>query len=211
MKHVESYRLREERPIEQLRRLAPPVPIAEVNWPDRFPAVPVARFRVGHDSNHLFVAFDAREEHFRAREQQDNGRVWEDSCVEFFIQPEAGGSYYNFECNATGTLLLGHGRDRHDREHAPREVLDSIAREVLATATRRDGKALYCWSLSLVIPFTALYRHRFSPRPGDAVRANFYKCGDKLPVPHFLSWNPVIADAPDFHLPACFGELSFQP
>jgi hypothetical protein len=45
---------------------------------------------------------------------------------------------------------------------------------------------------------------------GKTCRANFYKCGDDLPEPHFLSWNNIIADKPDFHLPQYFGTLTFE-
>ena len=41
-------------------------------------------------------------------------------------------------------------------------------------------------------------------------KANFYKCGDKLPVPHFLSWKPINVPAPDFHLPCFLETLSLN-
>ena len=43
----------------------------------------------------------------------------------------------------------------------------------------------------------------------DVLKANFYKCGDKLSVPHYLSWNPVTTEKPDFHRPEYFGLLEF--
>ena len=42
---------------------------------------------------------------------------------------------------------------------------------------------------------------------GQKVRGNIYKCGDKLPVPHFISWSPISTPAPDFHCPRFFGEM----
>ena len=33
---------------------------------------------------------------------------------------------------------------------------------------------------------------------GMSIRANFYKCGDELQKPHFLSWNPIKIEKPDF-------------
>ncbi|MCK4879544.1 MAG: hypothetical protein KAS82_02750 [Bacteroidales bacterium] len=44
---------------------------------------------------------------------------------------------------------------------------------------------------------------------GLDAHANFYKCGDKLKQPHFLSWKPVLCSTPDFHTPRYFGQLSF--
>jgi hypothetical protein len=43
----------------------------------------------------------------------------------------------------------------------------------------------------------------------ETLRANFYKCGDGTSVPHYLSWNQVITETPDFHRPEFFGEISF--
>ncbi len=40
--------------------------------------------------------------------------------------------------------------------------------------------------------------------------ANFYKCGDKLTVPHFVTWNSIGTNKPDFHQPKFFGELYFS-
>ena len=39
---------------------------------------------------------------------------------------------------------------------------------------------------------------------------NFYKCGDKQVEPHYLSWNPVLTDNPDFHRPEYFGKVIFE-
>ena len=44
---------------------------------------------------------------------------------------------------------------------------------------------------------------------GVCATANFYKCGDDLPEPHFVSWNKIEAPTPNFHLPKYFGEIEF--
>ncbi|MHB1455061.1 MAG: carbohydrate-binding family 9-like protein [Saccharofermentanales bacterium] len=36
---------------------------------------------------------------------------------------------------------------------------------------------------------------------------NFYKCGDKTDCPHYGCWNPILLPAPDFHVPAFFGDF----
>ncbi|MGH2565575.1 MAG: carbohydrate-binding family 9-like protein, partial [Ginsengibacter sp.] len=41
-------------------------------------------------------------------------------------------------------------------------------------------------------------------------KVNFYKCGDKLPKPHFLTWNTVETEDPDFHAPEYFGSMEFS-
>ena len=45
---------------------------------------------------------------------------------------------------------------------------------------------------------------------GKTARANFYKCGDDMAVPHYISWNPIGCPRPDFHRPEYFGTLKFE-
>ncbi|WP_399538678.1 carbohydrate-binding family 9-like protein [uncultured Paenibacillus sp.] len=47
----------------------------------------------------------------------------------------------------------------------------------------------------------------FQPVRGSLIRGNFYKSGDRTPEPHYVSWNFVTADKPDFHRSIDFGEL----
>jgi hypothetical protein len=51
--------------------------------------------------------------------------------------------------------------------------------------------------------------NKFNTLDGLEAGGNFYKCGDHLKVPHFLSWNPIKTEKPDFHLPAFFGKMRF--
>ena len=41
----------------------------------------------------------------------------------------------------------------------------------------------------------------------EKLLGNFYKCGDATEMPHYLSWNPIQTERPDFHRPEFFGEL----
>ncbi|MDR1415722.1 MAG: hypothetical protein LBI96_07925 [Odoribacteraceae bacterium] len=198
-----------EGPLEALRRVSPPVLIGEAGWGEAFPCRPLARFRIGYDAGGLLVFFEVEEGQFRAAEGADGGRVWEDSCVEFFFQPGGEGGYYNFECNAAGSLVFAFGEGREGREAAPAAVSRLIRRRGGMEVSRGEV-SLFRWWMLLEIPFAALFRDRFAAAPGMVSRGNFYKCGDLLAEPHFLSWNPVVAARPDFHRPECFGRLSFR-
>ena len=65
------------------------------------------------------------------------------------------------------------------------------------------------WEVALVIPYSAFFMHNITSLDGKAIRANFYKCGDKLQTPHFLSWNPIDLEKPNFHCPE-FWDVAFQ-
>lgn len=184
-------------------------PIDVVNWSE-YPYRPEVSFRMARTEKALLLHYKVKEATARGRYQHDNEAVWTDSCVEFFIVPAQDGVYYNFECSCIGTLLLGAGAGREGREHAPEEVMRQIDRWAsLGRRAFEERLEETAWEVALVIPYTAFFKHDVTLAAGDAVCANFYKCGDELQTPHFLSWNPIDLPAPDFHRPDFFGRLSF--
>jgi hypothetical protein len=121
-----------------------------------------------------------------------------------------GDRYYNFEFNAIGTILAAYGKDRHERTPLPGDLLDRIV--TLPSLGRKplgiiEGPVR--WELQVSIPREVLTYTPLSDLSGTDGYANFYKCGDKLDHPHYLSWNPVLTETPDFHTPRYFRHLSF--
>ena len=68
-----------------------PQPVACCNWPEQYPYAPEVSFRMFHTGAYLMLRFDVREQWTMARVTEDNGEVWTDSCVEFFIAPDDSG------------------------------------------------------------------------------------------------------------------------
>lgn len=185
-------------------------PIATVNWL-AYPYRPSAQFRLAHTGDSLLLHFKVHEGSVRAVAVADNSRVWEDACVEFFSIPAGDGVYYNLECNCIGTLLLGGGAGRTERQHAPKELLDGVQRWASLGRLPFDERVGECdWEVALVLPAATFFLHNLKSFSGRDVRANFYKCGDLLQTPHFLSWNPIALDKPNFHCPQFFGLLHFE-
>lgn len=52
------------------------------------------------------------------------------------------------------------------------------------------------WEVALIIPYAVFFKHQIESLDGKEIKANFYKCGDELQTPHFLSWNPIEIDQP---------------
>lgn len=184
--------------------------VDNVNWSE-YPYKPSMKFRIAHTGDKILVNYEVEEASVRAVAPHDNGSVWEDACCEFFLQPdEASGKYYNFECNCAGTLLDGYGVPG-DREHACDEIMKSVDRWASLGREPFEERMGDCkWSLTLVIPTTALFRDEIHSLDGRDMRANFYKCGDKLTTPHFLSWNKIDLPSPCFHCPPFFGQIHFE-
>lgn len=186
------------------------VSIDRVNW-ESYPYKPKVSFRIAHTEDAVLLHYKVREASVRAKYGEDNGSVWTDSCVEFFSIPAGDEIYYNIECNCIGTILVGAGHERNGRQHAPKEVIaqiqrwSSLGREPFAERIEETD-----WEVALIIPYKVFFLHQIASLDGKTVKANFYKCGDELQTPHFLSWNPIPVEQPDFHRPACFGTLEFE-
>lgn len=180
-----------------------------VNWTD-YSYRPDVKFRIAHTGDAIMINYRVTESSVRAIAPSDQGRVWEDSCCEFFVCVEGEKEYYNFECNCAGTLLVNFGK-KGDRHGVPEHVLHNIKRWSSLGREPFEERIGNCsWELSLVIPVTSFFNHDIKDLSGVTLRGNFYKCGDLLQTPHFLSWNPIDLPQPCFHCPEFFGTLAFE-
>ena len=198
--------------VEQAFAEIEPQPVACCNWPAEFPYAPEVSFRMFHTGDRLMLRFDVAESYTAALVTEDNGEVWTDSCVEFFIAPDEG-LYYNFETTCIGRMLLSGRKSRtEDVQPAPAEVLASVKRFTTYPFGEpfAERKGDNRWSLTLAIPPQALFRHALTDWSGLEARMNLYKCGDRLSHPHFLSWKPVRTEIPDFHRPEFFEAVTFE-
>ena len=179
--------------------------VESVNWPDNFPYRPDMKFRIARSETALVVYYSVKGADLRAVALKDGGKVWEDSCCEFFVEA-ADGRYWNFEMNCIGTLLAGCGTGRAGRVNLSPEETAKIRRfSTLPHESCMEIGGSYAWKAAVVIPFALLgYDPEHLP---SSIRANFYKCGDCTAHPHFLSWNPIDTPSPDFHRPEFFGTL----
>ena len=183
-------------------------PIASVNWPAEYPYCPDVAFRMAWCSDGLVLHYRVNEQSVRARYAEDNGNVWTDSCVECFLRNASEDTYYNIECNCIGTLLVGVGSGRHGRQRMSADVIQGVKRWASLGCEPFDELLdSTIWEVALVIPASIFAAHPLRLEVGATLCANFYKCGDELSVPHFLSWNPIDVPQPDFHRPEYFGEL----
>lgn len=183
--------------------------ISTQNWVEA-PGVE-AGFAIRHDKTSIYLYFRVTEPQVRAVNTRINSPVWEDSCVEFFLQIGEEDQYYNFEFNAIGTVLGGYGMDRHKRYQLSERLLALIdATPSLGNNPIENIEKKTFWSLSLIIPIRVLHFSNITSLAEVNAHANFYKCGDKLNQPHYLSWKPVLTSVPDFHQPKYFGVLAFQ-
>lgn len=182
--------------------------ISEVNWPD-YNYKPEVILFIAHTKREILLKYRVIENHILARYTSIHSPVCRDSCVEFFIS-SINGFYYNFEFNCIGTPLVEYGKQGESRSFIDEEIISKI--RILSTlgnkpidTSKRDGK----WELTVAIPFTLFNEDKFRKPYNHTYKANFYKCGEDLHLPHYLSWNRVDVDKPNFHTPDFFGEINF--
>jgi hypothetical protein len=181
--------------------------IEQAPWID-YPYKPVVSFAIGHSNDCLMIKYYVKEKVVKGACHSPNSPVYTDSCVEFFIALENGAGYYNLEFNCIGTNLSGFGSGKTDRTPLPEAVIKNIKYQALLHNDTRAG--MINWELALMIPIRVFCFHTISTLQGMRCAANFYKCGDELPDPHFLSWMPIQSPQPNFHLPEFFGSLYFE-
>jgi hypothetical protein len=183
--------------------------IDTINW-EGYNYKPEVALSIAYSEHEIFLKYYINENYFKAEKTEINQMVCEDSCVEFFVSPEDDGIYYNFEFNGIGTCLLGTGTARENNTRVNPEIISKIRRLTSVgkkPVKEKEGK--FEWTITIAIPFEVFFQHKIKELKGKIFRANFYKCGDKLKVPHFLTWNPVGTENPDYHQPAYFGLLKF--
>ena len=181
------------------------------NWPEYNKQTPKAQFRIAHTGDQIVINYRATEASVASTADALGWNVWEDACMEFFASPADDGIYYNMECNCTGQVLLCGGAPHTERPEAPKEILDKIVRwSSLGREPFAERVGECTWQVVLVFPADVFYLHHITDLSGLTFRANFYKCGDKLQKPHFLSWNAIATPKPNFHTPDYFGTIVFE-
>ena len=165
-----------------------------------------AHAQLCYSDSALFVRMWAEEQDIRAEYPETDllAKTYEDSYLEFFIAPVPGDArYLNFEFNPNCAVGAEIGTEKTNRIRlvAADDPYGAVS------AYTDDG-----WEIAYTIPFDfirTLYPS-FSPESGMQVRGNFYKCGNLTEQKHYIAWNPVESDTPNFHLPEYFGVLVFE-
>lgn len=183
--------------------------IACNNWQEDFPYTPLTRFAIARSSTALVVHYACHDRELMALNTAPLGPVANENCVEIFLSLPGSDEYWNFEFNAIGTVNASHRRERPNPTRlTPQQIATIIRCPSLGTQPIALHEGDFHWTLTVTIPFALIGVDPQCPPP--YLKANLYKCGAKLPTPHYLSWQPIDSDRPDFHRPDCFGRLQFE-
>lgn len=183
---------------------APAVRIRSFHWEGAEPYRPetIGRLCAVRGGGIHYAAFSA-ETPLRAVCTQRDEPVYEDSCLELFLNPfpEQSDCYINVEVNPNGAFLCQFGPQRENRRWV-RELTD-LAPDVHAF---REGGG---WGIVVHLGedfLRALYGETYCTQ-ARTMRGNFYKCGDRTEHPHYGAFAPVTTLPPGFHNPDCFADI----
>ena len=183
--------------------------IATCNWPE-FPYKPLATFTIAHSGTAIYIDFFTRCNYLRAENYQNQSPVSQDSCVEFFVSPTHDNHYWNFEFNCIGAVNASHRSERKNKIPLTDDELAQIKRYAsCGTRPFREMEGIFAWNLLVCIPLS-LIGVTYEPGKPVSLAANFYKCASATSMPHYLSWNPIKTERPDFHRPEFFGRITFN-
>jgi hypothetical protein len=219
-----------------VRRVAAPVPLdAEWGAPEWLGATPLevnqfhpagsahrprTQARLVYDAHALYGIFSVEDCYVRCVHVGFQSDVYEDACVEFFVQPKADQGYFNFEMNACGQLLCGYvedptrlpGGDLMKSERLPENLGRLVqVRGAFSAPVPEEIPHPIEWNLAFRIPLEVM-EHYIGPLgdpQGQKWRANFNKCAENNSHPHWATWSPIGNDL-NFHQPDKFGLLKFN-
>lgn len=177
---------------------------------------PCVQVRAAYDDKHIRVIFRVKDRYIRSLTSHYQGRVYEDSCVEFFFTPsnDVGRGYFNLEINCSGTALFHFQTNPGAKPVKIKKsdfdkiaIAHSLPKIIPSEITERRT-----WTLEYSLPVAILEKYCpvTMPAPDVRWRANFFKCADKSTHPHWLTWAFVDFPEPRFHMPEFFGILEFE-
>lgn len=183
--------------------------IEELNWIKEFNYRPITFFYIARSNTAIYIKYNVHGSMLRAIYLEDLSPVYKDSCVEFFCKLPESESYMNFEFNCIGTCDASRRKGREiDVVRYTKEELSGIKRfPSIGRRVFEELNGMFEWDLTVKIPFELMGID--GENLPVKIMGNFYKCADDTSMPHYVSWNPIKTEQPDFHQPAFFGEIYF--
>jgi hypothetical protein len=177
---------------------------------------PCVHFRLLYDDAALYLIFRVEDRYVRSVVTAFNGSVCQDSCTEFFVQPQRGGKYLNLEVNCGGCLLCycidASRPTERFFEHTPLTPDDGATVAIyhsLPAIVDPEIPAPTTWINQIHIPFRVIEKYTgcAGAVAGQTWYANLYKCADATSHPHWATWAPI--EGQSFHQPDFFAPLHF--
>ena len=158
------------------------------------------------DEGFLF-RLSCKEKNPKAVHEGFYSHVYKDSCLEVFaIFDNTSKKYVNVEMNSIGASLVAVGENRHDR--TPIDKVIGKPFPVKAKIEENEWCAAVFVSCDDLEKIYGISKDDF--KEGYEFYGNFYKCGDETETEHYVMWNRVETEKPDYHRPEYFGKFILE-
>lgn len=184
--------------------VVPKASVSSFHWETDPPYRPRTYARLcGVRGKGIYYMAESEEAPLRCKSTRRDDPVYEDSCLELFLNPLPACSdcYINVETNPCGVFLSQFGSSRESRVWM-REVTVLVPE---VSAYQKDG----IWGVQVFLSdalIAQLYQTQYRTE-AQKMRGNFYKCGDQTVHPHFGAFSPVDTAALGFHNPQRFADI----
>ncbi len=167
-----------------------------------------ATARFLYDDRYLYVAYEVEDERLVASHESHDDHLWEQDCVELFVDPSGEGrGYMEMQVSPRGVSF----DTRYDSRREPRpfghvDFESGIEARVVTQGTVGDDADDEGYVVEARLPFASLGLE--PPRPGATYRANMYVMNALDRGMTAAAWSPPLVG--DFHVPDRFGRLAFR-
>ena len=207
-----TYKVKKVANYDEFKRIAPELERAYVtNYPWGCEYRPETFGTLAWDGENIFVYMRTYDK-YRKADASDNGDIYMDSCMEFFVNPIPGvrDIFINFEVNPRGNLYLAIG----PKEIENRVLLDTTEYNHFGIERREKAQDGEYWDFSAKIPLEFFEKNVPEFKRGEELHltGNFFKCGDGLPEIHYGTWSNIEPKTPQpfFYRIDCFAALDFM-
>lgn len=156
----------------------------------------------------LFVRFECKSNHIRARLCTNGDPVWDEEAVEVFLQPPGEmNNYYEIDVNPLNTctqLKVYNNAMKGNERHYKGDIswlCHGLKTRVHINGTLNQSGLASEWIAEMLIPL-----HQLSSKVYGVWRANFFRVDASSNALSYQAFNPT-AEV-DFHRMEYFGELS---
>ncbi len=188
-----------------------PLQVDVAPWAE-YPYRPEVSLRIAASEHYLLLRFLVKEKEILGRFEKDGPAVEQDSCVHFYMAPESADRYYHFSFNCLGACFA----EFREPGEKTRDISESLLKDMFRISSLGDRGAVHLeasagelssWSLMAALPGDVFFKEDIESFQGLRFKGNFCKSGEGLKDPHYLSWNRIEAETPDFDRPEYFGEI----
>ncbi|UCC69475.1 MAG: carbohydrate-binding family 9-like protein [Armatimonadota bacterium] len=168
------------------------------------------------DERNLYLAFLAIDTDIWGKMRKRDDPIYNEEVVEAFIcSGDDVTRYYEFEFSPHNVVFDAaiECPESGDRRFMKAEVgwdCQGLQSAVQVVGTLDDASDVdERWTVEVALPFSQIGRQGRAPEDGERWRVNFYRI-DRAGEGEFSCWSPTLADPPNFHVPARFGEMIFS-